>query len=126
MYSWIFEYFYDKVRLTDNLLINIALPIIIYAVLHKITFKFVGDLYRVDFIDGSFAGKIAYLLTMFVNILITIGLLFIVKAAIWLYGFVQTLTLLNWISIVGVFVLVIGLIISINVIVNKRQEGEKI
>lgn len=126
MYSWIFEYFYDKVKLTDNLLVNIALPIIIYAVLHKITFKFVGDLYKADFIDGSFAGKIAYLLTMFVNILITIGLLFLVKAAIWLYGFVQTLTLLNWISIVGVFVLVIGLIVSIRVIVNKRQEGEKI
>ncbi len=126
MYSWIFDFLYDTVKLTDNWIANSIITPSIYAVLHVLTYSSVGDLYRSKFISGSLEGKIAYRVIMLINIFITIGILWLSKGVIWLNSFVQTFTLLNWILIVGVFVLVIGLVISIKVIVNRRQEGEMI
>lgn len=124
MYSWIFDFFYNAVKLSDNWILNIVLPLILYAILHIITFSIVGNLYNLDLIDGSFQGKVAYLLVMFINILITTGILYLIKGIIWVYNFLKSLTLFNWISIIGVVVLIIFLVVAINIIINRKQEGE--
>lgn len=126
MFSWILDFIYDSVKLTDNWITNIVIPPCIYAILHIITYRFVGDLYSLDVIDGRLSGKIAYRIAMLVNIFITIGILWLIKGVLWLIEYIKTFTVLNWLAIIGAFVLMIGLIISVVFIVKKRQEGEKL
>jgi hypothetical protein len=120
MYSWIFTYFYDIINITDNWIFNIFSPIIIYAILHEITYNSVGNLYKSDLINGVISGKIAYFCIMFINILITAVILYLIKVIIWIHNLLKIFALLNWIEVMIIVLLIIVLIVGIKIIRNIK------
>lgn len=84
MYIKLFQDIMGFISVTDNPLIDTVILIIIAKILHLIVFRLVGDLYQEDFISGSIAGKIMYLIIWAVFLIPAALVLWLIGRVIWL------------------------------------------
>jgi hypothetical protein len=89
MYKRIYDFIVSLFRLFDNRLISIGLPIFIYASVRLITHTAVNDSFNSGTFGNKLQGVISYIFIELIYIVITVGVLFLIKNAIVGYGYLE-------------------------------------
>ncbi len=61
MYLQLFQDILGFISVTENPLIDTLILTIVSEIVHRVVYSFVGGLYNEGMINGSFAGRVAYL-----------------------------------------------------------------
>lgn len=89
MYKRIYDFVISLFRISDNRYINIGLPIFVYASVRLITHTAVNESFNSGTLGNKMQGLVSFILIELIYIIITLGLLFIIKNAVSAYGLLE-------------------------------------
>ena len=88
MYLELFQEIMGFISVTGNALIDMLILVMAAKIVHSIVFSFVGKMFKIGIISGSFAGKIAYLFGWIICLIPAVGVLFVLGKLVALYTWI--------------------------------------
>lgn len=82
MLKIIYEMQKSNLTITGNIIYDLLIGVVIFKIIDSIVYNFVGDLYRLNLIDGRSSGSI---INFSIKIAITLVIMGIIKLSMWIY-----------------------------------------
>lgn len=89
MYRRLYDFTYNSFRISNNLYLNIAIPVIIYTAIQLMTHSAVKDSYKSGASARNITGILSMITMQLIYIIFTFGLLFLIKNAITVLGLLE-------------------------------------